>query len=305
MSILEDLRVRSYPQSFHLDHQAAACTTDTRLASDRLILRQMDIDIPNLPPAFEGYRIVHLSDLHFGPALTYRTVMSALLVARDLKADLIAITGDFVTSYLDEFLMPDALSRLSAADGVWAILGNHDHDTDADGVTRVLDESGVRVLRNNNVRITKSDDSIWLAGMDDVLTGNHDLEATLAGIPEDAATVLLAHEPDCADEVAATGRVALQLSGHCHGGPPCIPGTGTKILPWLVQQGRKYPYGLYRTGNMWLYTSAGAGRGSLPRFNASPEIAEITLSRRRSIERRPVAPQVNYTGLTYGDIAAA
>ncbi|MBN1313731.1 MAG: metallophosphoesterase [Anaerolineae bacterium] len=263
-------------------HQRAdTYALDVPLESERLVLRRIGIDIDNLPPTFDGYRIAHLSDLHFGPALTYRTVMSALLITRDLQPNLIVITGDLVSSYVDEFLMPDALSRLSAPDGVWAVLGNHDHDTDAEGVTRVLRRAGVHVLRNSNARIARGDAAIWLAGVDDILTGQHDLDATLAGIPEGKVSVLLAHEPDYADEVAATGRVSLQLSGHCHGGPPRIPVLDVLVMPWIVQHGRKYPYGLYRTGDMWLYTSAGAGRGSLPRFHGMPEVAEITLLRNR------------------------
>lgn len=256
---------------------------DVRLASEQLVLRRMSIGIPGLPPAFDGYRIAHLSDLHFGPALTYRTVMSAILVTRDLQADLVVITGDFVTSQLDKFLMPDALSRLSALDGVWGVLGNHDHWTDADGVERILGESGVRVLRNTNTCILRRDAGIWLAGVDDMMAGQDDLDATLAGIPEGAVTLLMAHEPDYADTVTARGRVALQLSGHCHGGAPRIPWLGLQVFPWLVTHGRKYPYGLYHTGNMWVYASAGAGRGSLPRFHGMPEVAEITLTRADSL----------------------
>lgn len=260
-------------------HMPHAQIVDEPKAAAELTLRRIRIGIPGLPSAFEGYRIAHLSDLHFGPALTYRTVMSAILVTRDLQADLILITGDFVTSRLDEFLMPDALSRLSALDGVWGILGNHDHWTDPDGVQRILGEAGVRVLRNENTCISRRNTEIWLAGVDDMMAGQDDLPLTLAGIPEGAITLLMAHEPDYADTVAAHGRVALQLSGHCHGGTPRIPWLGVSMFPWLVKHGRKYPYGLYHTGNMWVYASAGAGRGSLPRFHGVPEVAEITLTR--------------------------
>jgi hypothetical protein len=257
---------------------------DVRLASERLVLRRINVGISGLPSAFDGYRIAHLSDLHFGPALTYRTVMSAILVTRDLRADLIVITGDFVTSQLDDFLMPDALSRLSALDGVWGVLGNHDHWTDADGVQRVLGELGIGILRNENTCISRRNTAIWLAGVDDIVAGQDDLEGTLAGIPEGAVAILMAHEPDYADRVAATGRIALQLSGHCHGGAPRIPWLGVPIFPWLVKHGKKYPYGLYHTGNMWVYASAGAGRGSLPRFHGLPEVAEITLNRADSFD---------------------
>jgi uncharacterized protein len=248
-------------------------TFDQQVLPDRLAIRRIGISIPGLPQAFHGYRIVHLSDLHFGPAIAYRIVMSALLVARKLNPDLIALTGDFVSTQLDEFLMPDALDRLSARDGLWAVLGNHDHWTDPTGVTRVLSQCGIQMLTNANHRIERGGDAIWLAGIDDLIAGAPDLDAALTRIPDGAVVILMAHEPDWADKVAGTGRVSLQLSGHYHGGSPRI----LKLTSGLVRQRPDYSYGLQHTGNLWVYTSAGAGRGSLPRFNGMPEVAEITL----------------------------
>ena len=248
-------------------------TFDQYVLPDRLAIRRIGISVPELPLAFHGYRIVHLSDLHFGPAITYRTVMSALLVARKLNPDLIALTGDFVSTQLDEFLMPDALDRLSARDGLWAVLGNHDHWTDPIGVTRILGQCGIQTLTNANHRIERGGESIWLAGIDDLIAGAPNLDAALAHIPDGAVVVLMAHEPDWADKVAETRRVSLQLSGHYHGGSPRI----LKLTTGLVRQRPDYSYGLKHTGTLWVYTSAGAGRGSLPRFNGMPEVAEITL----------------------------
>lgn len=248
-------------------------TLDEHVLPDRLAIRRIAISIPGLPDAFHGYRIVHLSDLHFGPAIAYRTVMSALLVARKMNPDLIALTGDFVSTQLDDFLMPDALGRLSARDGLWGVLGNHDHWTDTAGVTRILNECGISVMTNTNHRIERGGESIWLAGLDDQMAGQPDLEAALARIPEGAVVVLMAHEPYCAEQVAATGRVSLQLSGHCHGGSPRI----LRLYSDLVRQRPDFTYGLHHTRNLWVYTSAGAGRGTLPRFNGMPEVAEITL----------------------------
>ncbi len=259
-----------------------------RVRGERLLLRRVGITLPNLPPAFDGYRIAHLTDLHFGPAIAYATVMRGIQKAMALAPDLIVLTGDYVTNWVDDRLLPDALKRLHAPDGVWAVLGNHDHWTDADAVRRILAGSGVCELCNRHARIERGGESIFVAGVDDVWVGQPDLQGALAGIRADAVTVLLAHEPDYADTAAATGRVSLQLSGHSHGGSLRIPGLNWAVFSRFLRYAQKYPYGLYRIrdherdaiGDMWLYTSAGIGRGRLPRVNALPDVTEITLMRR-------------------------
>lgn len=250
-----------------------------RLVGERLLLRRIGLRIRNLPAAFDGYRIVHLTDLHFGPAIAYRTVMSGILKARELAPDMIVITGDFVTNWVDDRLLPDALSRLSAPDGVYGVLGNHDYYTDPAAIRRILADSGVSDLCNAHVPITRGDASLFLAGVDDVWKGQPDLQAALEGIPAGAPTVLLAHEPDFADIAATTGRVSLQLSGHAHGGSLRIPLIDVAVFSRFLRYARKYPYGLYHNAHMWLYTSAGVGRGRLPRVNALPDVTEITLLR--------------------------
>ena len=157
-------------------------------------------------------------------------------------------------------------------------MGNHDYWTDISGVRRVLADAQVNELSNANTHITRDDDSIWLAGVDDIWEEQHDLSAALAGIPDDGVTILLAHEPDFADEVAQTGRVNLQLSGHSHGGQVRVPLLDVPLLSNFVHLAKKYPYGLYQLEQMWLYTSAGVGRGPVPRVYASPEVGGITLT---------------------------
>jgi hypothetical protein len=250
---------------------------DTRAEPGQLRITRVEIPIAGLPDSFDGYRIVHLTDVHFGPATAYQTVHRAFQIAGQLAPDLIALTGDYVTRWLDERNLVPALRQLQAPDGVWAVMGNHDHWTDVAGVRRILDRAGVVELRNASVALTRSEDVIFLAGVDDVWERQHDLQAALRDVPESGHVILLAHEPDYADEVSQTGRVALQLSGHSHGGQINLPLLGTPLLSNLVHLARKYPYGLYRLQDMWLYTSAGVGRGLLPRVWASPELVEIVL----------------------------
>jgi predicted MPP superfamily phosphohydrolase len=252
---------------------------DLKIEPFHLTTEQVAIPLPNLPHAFDGYRIVQLTDIHVGPTIARETISRALTLTHDLAPDMIVITGDFITYRLDEAELSDTLSQLDAPDGVWAVLGNHDHWTDPEGVRRVLSQAGVTELGNTSTAIARDNDQLWVAGVDDIWENQHDLSAALEGIPTGAPTILLAHEPDFADEVALDGRVALQLSGHTHGGQISFPVLGRPALSNYLYLGQKYTRGLYKVGDMWLYTSAGIGRSVIPRIFSPPEVTAITLSR--------------------------
>jgi predicted MPP superfamily phosphohydrolase len=163
---------------------------------------------------------------------------------------------------------------LSAPEQVWAVLGNHDHWTDAAVVAEAVSRAGIRLLRNANGVIRRGAGRLWIAGVDDVLAEQHDLPRALAGIPNGDGVILLAHEPDFADEAALDQRPGLQLSGHSHGGQIRLPFYGATVLPRLA---RKYPQGLRRVGGMWLYTNRGIGTIDIPiRFNCRPEVTLFT-----------------------------
>jgi predicted MPP superfamily phosphohydrolase len=245
-------------------------------STDHLPIERIYVAIPSLPHAFDGYRIVLLTDLHFDAPGHRRLVTHAIVLTLELAPDLIVLTGDYVSHWAAVPGFADRLRLLRSPDGVWATLGNHDHWSGAARIRRILAEAGITELRNTSVPIRRSEQSIWLAGVDDVWAQQHNLIQALEGIPAGAVTILLAHEPDYADEVAPTGRVSLQLSGHSHGGQIQLPGIMPHSLPHL---GQKYPAGLYRIHDMWLYTSRGVGCGLLPRIRSRPEVTEITLKR--------------------------
>jgi hypothetical protein len=158
--------------------------------------------------------------------------------------------------------------------GTFAILGNHDGEADPERVAGALQDHHIPVLRNRSIGLERGASRIWLTGIDDVLSGFPDLVAAIKKIPANETTILLAHEPDFADE-AAMYPVDLQLSGHSHGGQIWIPGLGA---PWLPPLSIKYPRGLYRVGNLTLYTNMGIGTIRAPiRINCPPEITLITL----------------------------
>lgn len=257
-----------------------------QIEPNEVTVEQLEIPIAGLPDAFDGFRIVQLSDLHYGPYTGEREISAAVRQANDLQPDLTLLTGDFVTSpTLDKGtatrrILEHAskcarlLAGLHATRGVLACLGNHDVSVDADAIAETLNSAGIPVLSNSSRRVERDGARLWVAGVDDALYGHPDMEKALAGIPAKGTVILLAHEPDYAD-VAARSPIALQLSGHSHGGQIRLPFIGAPYLPPLA---RKYPFGHYRVGNMDLYTNRGIGTIVLPlRFNAPPEVTLITV----------------------------
>lgn len=245
---------------------------------DWLALERVTLPLAGLPKAFDGLRIAQLSDLHAGPT-PHAHIARAVEMAAATEADLLVLTGDFVSGWADHAatLVP-LLAALQARLGVYAILGNHDHWTDAGVVGEYIRTAGVRLLLNEAVPLARAGQTLWLAGVDDVWERRADLPRALADVPAGAPVVLLAHEPDYADEVAdlkGAASLLLQLSGHSHGGQVRIPGLGAPILPYLAE---KYPAGAYRVGDLWLYTNRGVGANRLrARLNCRPEVTLLTL----------------------------
>jgi predicted MPP superfamily phosphohydrolase len=238
-----------------------------------LSLTHVDVPMRGLPAALDGFTIVQLSDLHHGPVTTEEQISRAVDLALQQAADLVVLTGDFVLGSAEYAAScAEALSPLVAGGNILACLGNHDHWTDAGTVAGSLSDAGITLLRNQAQEVA---DGLWVAAVDDVWEQQADLEAALRAVPQGAATALLAHEPDYADQVARDGRVGLQLSGHSHGGQVRFPFVGPVVLPYLAQ---KYHAGQYRVGDMWLYVNRGVGTiRPAVRFNCRPEVTLLTL----------------------------
>jgi uncharacterized protein len=245
-------------------------------------VERVALTLPNLDPAFDGYRLAQLSDIHMDRWMTGERFRSVVAEVNALAPDLIAITGDFITMQpiaprLAE-LVPE-LRRLAARDGVFAVLGNHDHWTEAADVRAAIREAGATELRNTSRPIRRGEATLHLAGVDDFWVGQANLERILGQLPVGAGAILLAHEPDFADISAPTGRFDLQLSGHSHGGQISVPFAGAPILP---THGPKYPRGPYQVGPMIQYTNRGLGMVEpYGRFGCRPEITLLTLRSRR------------------------
>lgn len=238
-----------------------------------LALERVNVPLIGLPTELNGFTIVQLSDLHRGSTMAQEEIAQAVEVARQQQPNLFVLTGDYVTEsarYAPS--CAEALSPLTVHGETLACLGNHDHWTDADVVADTLAQTGITVLRNAAQEVKPG---LWVAALDDVWERYADLDKALEKVPDDAVIVLLAHEPDYADEVAADGRVDLQLSGHSHGGQVRFPLLRPPILPYL---GRKYPAGRYQVDHMWLYVNRGVGMINPPvRLNCRPEVTILTL----------------------------
>ena len=235
----------------------------------------------------DGFTIALLSDFHYDPIFSIHPIRSGVEIVNQLGPDLVVLTGDFITAPLfgdDSTAAADAepcaqlLRKLRAPYGVWGVMGNHDAAADPDRVTAALRAVGIGVLDNAATPIEHNGSRFWLAGVEDVMTHDADLHAALLRT-SDEPVVLLAHEPDYADYVSRY-PVDLQLSGHSHGGQIRLPFLPPLYVPELA---KKYFWGLYRIGNLTLYTTPGLGTIRIPmRLNCPPEVTLFTVRRGQS-----------------------
>ncbi|MGH9377896.1 MAG: metallophosphoesterase, partial [Terriglobia bacterium] len=194
-------------------------------------ITETQVSLPRLPAVDDGLRIVHLTDIHLGLFTSVEEVQRVVDLANLLDPDVVALTGDYVT-FSPTYIWPvaQALSRLRARLGVFAVLGNHDFRVGAEEVTRALRAYHIRVLRNASYALCPGDPvvkkhkvggsyrtgaTLWIAGVDDPWVGVADLGKALQPIPPRDPKILLCHNPETIGEAARRG-VDLMLSGHTH-----------------------------------------------------------------------------------------
>lgn len=239
-------------------------------------VKRVRVAIDRLKKSSSGMRIVQITDVHVGPTIGREFIEGIVARVNALRPDAIAITGDLVdgsVAELAEHVAP--LAKLEAKHGVYFVTGNHEYYSGADEWIAHLEKLGVKVLRNEHVRIG-GEDGFDLAGIDDHSSGGFgnghgpDLRRALHGRDAARACVLLAHQPrgiELADELG----VDLQLSGHTHGG---------QIFPWNFAVRLQQPFvaGLHRLTRAQIYVSRGTGYWGPPmRVGAPAEITEIEL----------------------------
>lgn len=259
----------------------------TEVEPANIEVKEIPLALPRLTPAFDGLRLVQLSDIHMGGWMNRARLERVVNLALEQHPDAFLLTGDYLLGYgwsperanllaqLTEAILP-----LAKTAPVMGILGNHDTRSNPHAVRRMFTRAGVTDLSNAVYTLRRrgphGEEQFHIAGVDDYYTGKARLTRVLRHLPEQGEAILLAHEPDYADISAATGRFDLQISGHTHGGQIVIPRLGPIVLP---RHGRKYPLGLYRVGEMWQYTNRGVGMGLLPvRLNCRPEISVFVLT---------------------------
>ncbi len=236
---------------------------------------------PHLPPQMDGFRIGLMSDIHSSVFMTRQQMRRYVDEMNELKTDMILVTGDFVNSHVEEvYPFAEAFSELDAPYGVFGVLGNHDFFTrEVDVVAQRIDDCGVKLLRNDNVRIERNGASFHLLGIDDVgraQRATEFMQKSIAGIHDNAPKILMCHRPYFLEQ-AAEQKIDLVLSGHTHGGQVSLGRLGETVLA-PASFASKFVWGTYSKGNTSMYINRGIGTVGLPlRLNCPPELTVITL----------------------------
>ncbi len=243
---------------------------------------RLQLPIAHLPDALVGRRIVQISDIHVGGSVADSYMTHALASLAELRPDLIAITGDLMTSHRDEqvdhalevfqYLPPAPLGR-------FAILGNHDYgrggnySQTASRLTNGLADLDVQVLRNQIVDVA----GLQLAGLDELLFRQCLIKPTMRQLDPQRSMLTLCHNPDAADQPGWEDFQGWILAGHTHGGQCKFPGFNPPITPvW----NKRYTSGTFSlSGNRQMYINRGLGYFHRVRFNCRPEVTLFTLER--------------------------
>jgi len=235
------------------------------------------IRIPNLPKEFDGFRVVQITDIHYGFLVSLLYVNKIMRRVKGIPRDVIVCTGDYVhefnsTKQIDT-IWP-LLCELNAPYGVFSILGNHDHWASTARSLYWQNKSGQN-LRHTVKHIERNGKRLWFAGAGDLWEDHFPVDEIIKDIPENETTIVLAHNPDTADTCNNT-KIDLWLCGHTHGGQVNVPFIGTPVLP---VKNRNYSSGLKKSrNNHTVFISRGIGWALYPvRFNCFPEVAIIEL----------------------------
>ncbi len=248
----------------------------------KLTVKKEDLVFPDLPDAFDGYRILQISDFHIGTFSNHPEFIEKMVTtANSLNADLIVFTGDLINTSVSEIKpFTQMLSQLKAKDGKLSILGNHDY-MDTQNVVRAEKEMGWNLLLDSHIEMHKGQHTIYIIGVEHTgkppFESRGNLKQALAGVPNDAFKILLTHDPShWRMEVLDTTDIQLSLSGHTHG--------GQLKIGWFSPAGlicREFA-GIYTQQGRTLYVSMGVG-GRIPfRLGAWPEINLLTLRNKLS-----------------------
>jgi predicted MPP superfamily phosphohydrolase len=255
---------------------------------------QVTLRFSNLPEAFDGFRIVQISDLHASFWVGKPYLSGVIDQVNTLPKDLVVITGDIITGSVNDFwkrwlpsaggdyiaMAVETLSKLTSGPKL-AVLGNHDQWDGKETEGRLVNELlniDIDVLRNRSQTLTRGTDRIALAGTDD-LWFTYDIDRALKDVPPEMFTIVLCHSPDVREDIDARQKVELALCGHTHGGQVAIPYLSHHFIP--INNSARYLAGLVEEPYGYTYVNRGIGTLVFPfRIGAPPEITSITLVRR-------------------------
>ncbi|MCD4823627.1 MAG: metallophosphoesterase [Phycisphaerae bacterium] len=235
--------------------------------------------IPNLPPAWDGVRIAHITDIHVGALSNLDDARDIVNMANALNPDIVVMTGDYVSraAAITRALV-EVIRDLRAKVAKFAVLGNHDYWTNSAAMINLFEETGVKMLTNRSHVLRRKGQPLCFAGVDDLMAGRPDLYRALTGVDKQIPRILLCHNPDFAEMMPKNPRVDMMLCGHTHGGQIKIPLIGPLVLPITH---KKYAEGLVQGPRCPVFISRGLGMVKFPvRFNCRPELPLITLRRK-------------------------
>lgn len=243
------------------------------------------LPVPNLPKAFDGFRVLQLTDLHASDTVPMEYLRRVIRQAAKTKPDLVVVTGDLVTHAL-EYVVPicDALGELTAA-GIQTVasLGNHDYNFSdsypgmptriADAIESRLREHNIPTLRNASMCVERDGSRLCLVGLEDLWSGRFNPQVAFAGVDFSNPVIALSHNPDTAIDLDAYG-VSWTLSGHTHGGQVRVPGVGQLVFN---VHNREFQQGEYKLPHSRLYVSRGVGYFKQVRLFCRPEVPTFVL----------------------------
>ena len=241
------------------------------------VVKKFNVSLKGLPEALKGFKIVQISDLHLGQMMTKKILEQIVDQVNRLKPDLIAITGDLADGSTAKLLSEaNPLKNLKAEKGIYFVTGNHEYYSGVENWTLAIDQMGIKVLNNKNIKIRREDDYFYLAGVTDHEGKNFgrehasDFKKALSGLENGKKKILLAHQPIAVQKASEYGT-DLVLAGHTHGG---------QIWPfnYFVYLQQPYLKGFYDYNGTKLYVNQGTGCWGPPvRLGSKNEITQIIL----------------------------
>lgn len=260
---------------------------------NNIVTKRVNLAFANLPRAFDGFRIVQISDLHASFWVGRRYLDEVIARVNDLAKDIVVITGDIITGSVNDFwkrwlpsagggyipMVAEVLNRLNTG-RKFAVLGNHDQcdgkDTERQ-VVGALERIGIEVLRNRSETIHRGNERITIAGTDDIWH-TYNIHRALKDIRAGDFTIMLCHSPDVREDLGTRTKVELVLCGHTHGGQVAIPYLSYRFIP--IKRPDRYLAGLVQERYGYTYVNRGIGTIVFPlRLGAPPEITSIKLIR--------------------------